>query len=130
MDPYLRNTRMYQKLSGTFNILAASTGAITLATCKTNQTIFLQKAHFEVTNGSASELWSLQDSAGSPIQLANNLSATTAGSHYDLDFGPEGIPLTQGTNLQLFIQGATGAIGWVAWEAYQKLTVAGAPSST
>lgn len=122
-EPYRRLRTFYQDVSGSFNVLAVST-TTTLQTGKTNDTIFLQKAHFEITTTSATKTWTLQDSAGSPIILIPPVDASAV-AHFDFDFGPNGIPLTVGKDLVLAIS-AAGAGGWVTWEAYSKRTTVAA----
>lgn len=121
-EPYRRARTFYQDISGTFNVLAGST-TTTLVTCgkPTKDTIYIQKIHVEVTAGSATKTWTFQDSAGTPVLLVPSIDASAI-AHSDFDFGPNGIPLTQGTNLVLSIS-AAGAGGWISWEGYEKLTV-------
>lgn len=118
-EPYRRLRTFYQDASGSFNVLAAST-TTTLVTEPINDTIYLQKAHFEIITTSAGKTWTLEDSAGTPIVLIPSIDASAV-AHFDFDFGPNGIPLTQGKNLVLLIS-AAGAGGWVTWEAYSKRT--------
>lgn len=123
MEPYNKLRTVYQNVSGQLNVLAATTTS-TLQTGKANYTIYLQKVHVEVTAGSAAKTWTFQDSAGTPILLVPSLDASAI-AHFDFDFGPRGIPLTEGKDLVLSIS-AAGAGGWVSWEAYSKLTAVAA----
>lgn len=120
-EPYRRLTSFYQNISGTLNVAAATT-TTTLVTGRTdlNETIFLQKVHVEITTGSSGKTWTFQDSNGTPVVLVPSI-ATDSVAHFDFDFGPNGIPCTQGKNLVLSIS-AAGAVGWVSWEGYQKRT--------
>lgn len=120
---YARLRVIYQNASGTLSVLAA-TDDTTLVSAKTNHTIFFQKLHVEVTAGSSGKTWTFKDSAGTPVNLVPSVDASAV-AHFDFDFGPEGIPLTQGKDFLLDVS-ATGAVGWVSWEAYQKLTVVAA----
>ena len=43
-------------------------------------------------------------------------------AHFDFDFGPDGVPCTEGTAFNLNVSGATGAVGWVSWEALKRVT--------
>lgn len=122
-EPYRRNTTFYQSISGTLNVLT-STDDTTLVSTKTNYTMFLQRLHIEITAASSGKTWTFKDSAGTPILLVPSI-ATDSIAHFDFDFGPNGIPLTEEKNFLLDVS-ATGAGGWVAWEGYQKLTKVGA----
>lgn len=118
----------YQDVSNSLNITTA-TGNTTLVTVRnTAHTIFLQKVHVQITGASAGKTWQLTDSASTPVQLTGPFSADTDGSHFDMDFGPKGVPLTQGTNLLLDMSG-TGAAGKVTWGAYSRLTAVVAASA-
>lgn len=118
-EPYRRKRTFYQDQSGSLRV-ATTTNDTTLATTKTNHTTYLQKLHVEVTAGSMGVTWSFTDTAGSPVPLVPNVDAAGI-AHFDFDFGPEGIPLTEEEDLLLNVSG-TGAAGWVSWEAYQKIT--------
>lgn len=122
-EPYRRKRSFYQDVSSSLKV-TASTDDTTLVTAKTDHTIYLQKLHVEVTAGSMGVTWTFKDSAGTPVLLVPSLDASGI-VHYDFDFGPEGIPLTEETNFLLDVS-ATGAAGWINWEAYTKLTKAGA----
>lgn len=122
-DGYRHYRRVYEDVSGAFNVVAA-TDDTTLKSVRTNHTIYLQKLHVEITAGSAGKTWTIKDSAGTPVLLVPSLDASTI-AHYDFDFGPHGIPLTAAKDLLLDVS-AAGAVGWVSWEAYQKLTAVAA----
>ena len=118
----------YQDVSDSLNI-ATGTSDTTLVTVRNaSHTIFLQKVHVQVTGASAGVTWQLTDSASTPLQLTGPFATDTDGSHFDMDFGPEGRPLTEGTNLILDVSG-TGAVGSVTWEAYSRITSAVAASA-
>lgn len=117
---YLWYRKFYQDISGSLNI-TSSTDDTTLVTDKTPDTIYLQKAHIQITGASGGKTWQLVDSAGTPVQITGPFPTDTDGSHYDMDFGAKGTPLTEGKNLVLDVS-ATGAAGIVTWEGYQKRT--------
>lgn len=123
-DAYKAIRNVYPDISSNISITTA-TDDTTLVTVKTNYTIFLQRVHVQVTGASAGKTWQIVDSAGTPIQLAGPFATDTDGSHTDVDFGPQGIPLTAAKNLVLDVS-ATGAAGWISWEGYQKLTTVAA----
>lgn len=123
MNDYAKYCSVYQNISGSLRVLTA-TDDTTLVTGRASDTIFLQKLHIEVTDLSATS-WSFTDSAGTPVKLVP-LVSTAAVAHFDFDFGPRGIPLTEGKNFLLDVT-ATGAAGFISWEGYQKRTLVGAP---
>jgi hypothetical protein len=55
--------------------------------------------------------------------------SAAAVAHFDFDFGPDGVPCAEATAFVLNVGGATGAIGFVTWEAYRTLTLGGAAQS-
>lgn len=117
-DGYQKYLTFYQDVSG--NLTGAGAADATLVTVRNvYHSLFLQKAHIQITGASAAKTWQLTDSTG--LQLTGPFPTDTDGSHYDMDFGPEGVQLTEGANLVLDVS-ASGATGNVSWEAYQKLT--------
>jgi hypothetical protein len=120
-DAYQRNREFYGSIGGSYRVQAADTGAIPLAPSIPKHTQLIQRIHVEVTTLAASELWGFQDGAGVPIVPAVSAGAI---AHFDFDFGPDGVPCTEGTAFVLNITGATGAIGWTTWEGFKKLTSA------
>jgi len=123
-DPYLRNREFFGSVSGNYRSLATDTGLIPLVPLIPLQTIFIQKIHVEVTTLAASELWTFQDGAGIPLVPAVSAGAI---AHFDFDFGPDGVPCSEATAFVLNVTGAVGAIGWITWEAFKKLTAGAAP---
>ena len=118
-EPYRRQRTFYQDVSGT-QYVAAATGDTTLKASKTNYTIQLQKLHIEIVAGSGGITWTFKDSASTPILLVPSIDASAI-AHFDFDFGPGGIPLTEAKDLLLDVS-AAGAVGWISWEAYLKPT--------
>src|SRR5882672_6727696 len=125
-DPYLHNREFFGTVSSNYRILNSDTGLIPLVPLIPLQTIFIQKIHVEVTTLAASELWTFQDGAGVPIPIVPSVSAAAV-AHFDFDFGPDGVPCTEATAFVLNITGAVGAVGWITWEAFKKLTRGAAP---
>lgn len=123
MEPYNKLRTFYQDVSGS-QYVAAATDDTTLVTTKSTDTLFLQKLHIEITAGSAGKTWTFKDSAGTPINLVPSIDVGAV-AHYDFDFGPRGIPLTETKNFLLDVS-AAGAVGWVSWEMYSKRTVVAA----
>lgn len=120
-DAFLRNREFYGSVSGSRRVLAADNGISALVAAIPKHTLFIQRIHVEVTTLTASELWTFQDGAATPIPIVPSVSAAAI-AHFDFDFGPDGAPCTEGTAFNLNITGATGAIGWITWEGYKKLT--------
>jgi len=112
----------YGDLGGS-QAVAVGTGDTTLATCKTNHTVFVQRLHLQVTTGSSGKTWSIEDSNG--VSITGPIPCDTAPMSIELDYGPIGIALSAGYNLVLNVS-AAGAIGLVTWDAYQKLTTVAA----
>jgi len=120
LDGYRRNLTFYQDVSG--NRVDVGGADVTLVTVRNAfHSLFLQKAHIQITGASANKTWQLKDSSG--IELTGPFATDTDGSHFDMDFGPNGVQLTEGSNLVLDVS-AAGATGIISWEAYQKLTAA------
>lgn len=120
---YMRLRIIHQDVSGTL-ILGTSTDDTTLVTPRsTSHTVFVQKAHIQITGASAGKSWQLVDSASTPIQITGPFPTDTDGSHYDMDFGSLGVPLTEGKNLVVDVS-ASGAAGIITWEGYQRITSA------
>lgn len=118
---YSENRRWHQDISGSLKV-SASTDDTTLVTVRNaNHTIFLQKLHMSVTGPSAGKTWQVTDNSASPVELTGPFGADVDGAHFDRDFGPKGVPLTEGQSLRLDVS-ATGAAGIVTWEGYQQLT--------
>jgi hypothetical protein len=122
-DGYYRLRQFFGPTSGRYRVQATDTGVIVLLPAVAKHTHLIQKLHIEVTTLAASELWSFQDGAGVPI--VPNVSAASI-AHFDFDFGPDGVPCTEGTAFNLNVSGATGAVGWVTWDSFKKLTLGGA----
>lgn len=122
-EGYLQQRRWNQDISGSLR----TTAGTTTTTLVTNQrpltdTIFIQKIHLEITTGAA-QTYTYGDSQ--PLDLVPAVSVASI-AHFDFDFGPTGMPLTQGKNFVLTIS-AAGALTNSTWEGYQKRTVVGAP---
>ena len=122
-EPYHRERTFYQDVSGTLSVVAG-TGDTTLVTAKTNDTLYLQKLHIEITAGSGGKTWTFKDSANTPVLLVPSIDAGSV-AHFDIDFGPEGIPCTESKNFLLDVS-AAGAAGWISWEMYAKRTAVAA----
>lgn len=121
VDAYQRLREFYGSISGSYHVATTDTGTIALVTAILKHTIYIQKIHVEVTTLTASELWSFQDGAGTPIPIVPSVSAAAI-AHFDFDFGAIGVPCTEAKAFNLVVSAATGAAGWCSWEGYKQLT--------
>lgn len=122
---YDRLRGFYGSISGSYFVLAADTGTITLVPAVPKHTHFVQRLEVQITTPLAGAVWTLQDGAGAPIAVAP-FPASAVG-HYVIDLGPQGVPCTEATSLVLSISGGgSGAVGWVAWEGFKQLTLGAA----
>ena len=101
----------------------ASTGDTTLITATSaSHTIFVQRIVVWITTDAAQSL-SFEDTAGTPVQIAEVTASPGDSTRWDFDYGEEGTPLTEGTNLNMNVS-AAGLAGRVKVYAYQRLTAA------
>src|SRR5215510_4520709 len=121
---YDRQREFYGDISGNRAVAAADTGTIALVAAIPKHTLYIQVIHVQVTTLTASEVWTFQDGAGTPVPIAAQSAAALG--HFDFDFGSQGVPCTEATAFNLVISGATGAVGRVTWEGYKKLTLGAA----
>jgi hypothetical protein len=133
---YKHFQRFYRDRSTTSIALAAtdySTATSIITPKNTSSTLYIQKIVVTITTYSA-KTWTFQDSTGTPVPIAvasiPAAAPTTGGdASFVFDWGPDGIPLTEGKNLD-FKMSAAGAAGVVHVEAYEKLTAVVAAAST
>lgn len=92
----------------------------------TKHTIFVQKITLSITTHANGKVFTVQDSAGTPVKVASRTDLTAAAGVPDTvtwDFGPVGYPLTEGKDLQIVANtGGTGFVGVYHIEGYQKQT--------
>lgn len=119
-ESYRRKREFFGAVSGRFRVRASSTGLIPLVPAILKHTIFLQQVHLEVTAPIGGAIWTVQDAAGTPFR---SISAGAV-AHFDYDFGADGVPCAEATDLDLNVTGTIGAVGWITWEAYKRLTQA------
>jgi uncharacterized protein YqfA (UPF0365 family) len=82
-------------------------------------TIFVQRIAVNVRTAAAQVL-TFQDTAGTPKVIATLGASAAAGNAHVLLDEPEGVPLTEGTNLDL--TGAAGVAGTITITGYLKPT--------
>ena len=116
--------RTYPPLTYNRGLVAADSGTLgnVLAVRNANHTIYVQAIEFACSTGGAFTL-TFQDDAGTPVVIARTKATAVQGESYLFDFGPEGFPLTVGTNLDIVIS-AGGLAGGIHIEGYQRQTVA------
>ena len=102
------------------------TTATALVSVKSAQhRIYVQKISVNLTTYAA-KTWTFQDSASTPVPIGHiSIPAAAAALPSEsgsivFDFGPTGIALTKGKNLDM-IMSATAAAGAIHIEAYEKL---------
>lgn len=124
---YTRYRKLYQDISGQLNVVAATDDS-TLVTAKSaNHTLFIQKIEVNITTYSA-KTWLFKDSASTPVPIgffsipASAVALPSESNSIILDFGPEGVQLTEGKNFLLDVS-AAGAAGMLKWQGYQKYGV-------
>ena len=100
--------------------MAAAGGDATLKAARNaSYTIYIQAIHVYITTDAA-QSWSFEDDATTPLQIFRVPTSPGVGNH-SIDFGPEGIPLTEGKDFELDVS-AAGLAGNIRWEGYSKLT--------
>jgi len=123
--------RRYASKNTKLNILVGTQNYTDVITPKSaNHRIYVQKALLSITTHFAATVTVDDDGAGPPI-AAHTDAAAGAGvpSQVLWDFGPEGIPLTTGGNLDVTQSGA-GIVGVMTFEAYERLVGPVAMAST
>ena len=90
-----------------------------------NHRVYVQKISVNVTTY-GSDTWTFQDSASTPVPIAFMsipgavVALASESGSIVFDFGPKGIALTLGKNLNMTMSG-TGSAGAIHVEAYEKL---------
>jgi hypothetical protein len=125
----------YKDKTTDLQVLAATDDTVDVITVKTaNHAIYIQKIAISVSTF-ANVTWTLQDDNGTPIIAAfGTVPAAGPSAQGDqgtviFDYGPKGLKLTTGKNLD-FLVSATGAAGQIHIEAYEKLETPMAVGST
>ena len=107
--------------STTVIVLAAdsATKEDVLAVRNASHRLFVQRIIVNVTTDAAQTL-TFQDDASTPIVVGKSASSPGLGIEIVADYGPQGLGLTVGKNLDVVISGA-GLAGHISIEAYEKL---------
>ena len=100
----------YGRLTFSAQVSAAGTTENILAVRNASYRIFVQSVQVTPTTDAA-ETITFQDDAGTPVPVAvyDGAAAPVNLIPYLADFGPEGVPLTTGLNLDMVV-GAGGAL--------------------
>ncbi len=103
-------------------VVAAAGGDQTLISigARTSWTIFVQRIIVYITTDAA-QSWSFEDDNGTPKKIAEVTASPGDETRWDFDFGPIGVPLTEGKDLELNVS-AAGLAGHIEVYAYRKLT--------
>ncbi len=114
----------FEDLSKGKTFLAAddftSTGVDFLAVRNSSYTIFVQSISVNVSTDNAATL-TFKDDASTPVVIAQTKASPGLGLLEMFNGGAEGVPLTEGKNLDITASGA-GLEGSLMVEAYQRLT--------
>lgn len=116
----------YSSKNTTLEVVAATDDSTLITAKSANHTVFVQKISVAITTYSA-KTWLFKDSNGTPKPIgfmsipAAAVALPSESNTMELDFGPEGVPLTAGKNLLLDVS-AAGAAGIITIQAYERLT--------
>jgi hypothetical protein len=110
----------YQNVSKTLTFDAATDPSTApFITGRTGYTIYVQRVLFVVTTSAAQSI-TVRDSNATPKVIAVLPSLSSVGT-LEFNFGDDGVPLTQGKNLDIAASGA-GVAGTISVEAYLRPT--------
>ena len=110
----------HRDVSTELTVLAA-TGDTTLITATSaSHQIFVQRIIVYITTDAAQSM-AFEDTAGTPVKIAEVPSSPGDETRWDFDYGDEGWALTAGTNLNMNVS-AAGLAGIVKVYAYQRIT--------
>lgn len=118
-----------RKIRDLFILAATDDQTDVLAVKSANHRLYVQKISISITTYSA-KTWTFQDDASTPVPIAHiSIPAAAAALPSEsgtivFDFGPTGLPLTLGKNLDLDVS-AAGAAGVIHIEAYEKFEATG-----
>lgn len=113
-------------LVATDNFSGGGTGPKQLIAGRTGETIYIIRITFTVTTDAAHNL-TFEDSAGTPVPVLQTTNSPGAGKQFQVDFGPDGFPLTEGKDFQVAAD-AAGLAGAISWIAYQRRTATATPN--
>ena len=114
-----------RKIKDLFILAATDDQTDVIAVKSANHRIYIQKITVAITTYSA-KTWTFQDDASTPVPIwhisipAAAVALPSESNTMVADFGPTGVALTLGKNLDLDVS-AAGAAGVIHIEAYEKL---------
>lgn len=120
--------RFHQDISGELAVVAATDDTTLVTVRSTSHTIYIQKIIFYVTTSAAQSI-SFEDSNASAKQIFEIAASPLDNTEFSVDYGDEGVPLTEGKDFKMMVS-AAGNAGMLKWYGYQRLTAAVAAGST
>jgi hypothetical protein len=127
-DSYLQERRNALDISGSLTAVAATDDQTLVTVRNTSTTIYIQRVVVYITTDAA-QSWAFTDSNGTPVPVCKVTTSPGVDTRWDFDFGPKGMPLTQGKNFLLNMS-AAGLAGTVNWYGYSRLTAPMAQGTT
>ena len=110
---------IYGAISQSVRFITSYTGTDPLiASPGAKYTIFIQKILFLCTTDAAQNI-TIRDNASTPI-VATYIATSPGLGLKTYDFGAEGMPMTQGKDIDIAVSGA-GLAGWISVEAYARI---------
>ena len=125
---YLYFRKIHRDVSTELTFTASTDDTVLITATSASHTIYVQRIIGYITTDAAQSI-AFQDTAGTPVKIAEITTSPGDETRWDFDFGEEGTPLTVGTNLNMNVS-ATGLAGHVKVYAYQRITVAMAVGTT
>lgn len=119
MDTSTRLRLFHRDISGSLDRLTTDTDA-TLATGKAGHTIFVQRIIVYIKTDAAQSI-AFEDDAATPKKIAEVTASPGDETRWDFDFGPYGVPLTEGRDFEMNVS-AAGLAFHVEWVGYIKQT--------
>lgn len=119
---YLWYRRVHRDVSTELTRTAAEGDATLITVTSTSHTIFVQRIIAYITTDAA-QSWAFEDDNTTPKKIAEVPTSPGDETRWDFDFGEEGVPLTEGKDLELNVS-AAGLAGHVKVYAYQRITSA------
>lgn len=135
-DAYLHYQKLYGRLAADAAITATAQAATAaLSARNSNYQIYVQKITLSITtHANAKVALTVQSSNATPVVIASRTDLTAAAGVPDTivwDFGPEGIAIVKGENVNwLWSTGDSGPVGKAHIEGYQRLVGPVAMAST
>lgn len=120
--------RWNQDVSGHITIAATDDDQTLVTVRNANSTIYVQTVIAYITTDAA-QSWSFEDSNGTAKKACKVTTSPGVDTRWQFDFGPRGLPLTEGKNFLLNVS-AVGLAGTIEWYGYSRLTSAVAPGTT